>query len=201
MARNASVEARFSYGRRATRSQRPAATLALSLPLENVFGTSERNGGKEMAVRIVLQVVGVAADPDPVFNLAVVGFNVFIGDRPVGTDAVMAGSLEVPRTEAQRNKSPVERLAANGLRAHPHELFAGVGIFELIHKMLFVPLVGGVVIHGPLRRPDASPEGKVIWLAVMLKIRGDIELGSALEHKDLQPLQAQFGGRHAPGSA
>src|SRR6185437_418800 len=82
MTRRASVESWRSDHCRTPVDHMPARKLPFDLPLEDRFRAGQRNRRKKMAVRIILQAVGMPAYADPVLNPAVVRLNIFVGNWP-----------------------------------------------------------------------------------------------------------------------
>ncbi len=164
----------------------PLRKIPLGCTFEDLLRASERDRTQEVAVGIIGKMIGVACNPDHVFNPAVIGFDIFVRDRPVFSHAVVTRRLEVPRAEPQRDKSPMQRFATHRPRADPGKLFAGVGVFNFVDKVLLVPLVGRVVVHRALRGPNLAAKGKLVRLPVGMKIGGDIEPRSGFQHQDLE---------------
>ena len=115
----------------------------------------------------------VAADPDLPFDGVVVGRDVLVGDRPVFTRALERAALEVPLAEAQRDRVPQHRLAADA--AAPFRIEAGLA--------------------GSHRRDLAS--GEVERHRVRVEVRPRVDARTAFDNRDLHAAASEVGGKGA----
>ena len=70
-----------------------------------------------IAVRMAPGIIRGPGDRHFQFELLIVGLNVFVGDGPVGADAIARVDLEVGRVKPRRERGPVHRAAAHALAA------------------------------------------------------------------------------------
>ena len=109
-------------------ARRDAATARLfRAATEQVLAAGERHRRHEFAVGQMRNVILITADADEIFGLVVVRLDVFVADRPVVAEAVVAGGFEIKVAHAPREATPVQALAADDAGAHPHKRLAGIG--------------------------------------------------------------------------
>ena len=158
---------------------------ALAGLLDRELVAARLRGRHEDAVRLVLDPLVRAEDPDHLVEAVVIGLEVLVADRPVVAEAVAAAALEVPGAEAERDATPVVRAAAEHAAAEPHEAGArgdGVGL------ALDVPaaLAGVELAEGPPAVALAAP-GRVVVPGEHRPVLARVPGLPGLEHHDLGP--------------
>src|SRR5262245_4339250 len=87
--------------------------------LQNVIQASEFDRRKILTIRIARAVLDCARHTNHSLNAAIVGGNLFIGDRPVHTCAIETGCLKINFSETSRGASPEISLATHHLTTGP----------------------------------------------------------------------------------
>src|SRR6267142_6044062 len=88
------------------------------------------------AVRQVRQSVRASADANELFDAIIVGSQFGITNGPVITKTIVTGSFEIEVRQPPAKPPPVQRLAANDARPHPHKWLArvsSIGMLRILH--------------------------------------------------------------------
>ena len=139
---------------------------------------------QELAVGRVLNALVRAEDADQFFRLVVVRCQVVVSNRPVETLAVAAVRLEVVRTHAQRDASPVVGAAAEHARPPPHPLVARRRRVRLATH-LPAAVHGGVKISERLVSAPGPAVRRLVVPLHHLGLFGRVVPAPGLEHKAL----------------
>src|SRR5947208_12573799 len=155
---------------------------------------------QELAVGRVLNPLVRAEHADQLFGLVVVRRQVVVSDRPVETLAVAAVRLEVVRTHAQRDASPVVGAPAEHARPPPHPLVARRRRVRLATH-LPAAVHGGVKITERLVSAPGPAVRRLVVPLHHLGLFGRVVPAPGLEHQALRAGAGQHvGGHPAAGS-
>ena len=171
--------------------------------LDDGFGAARSGRRQENSVGRAGNIFFRAEDSDVGLDLIVVRRDFFVGDRPVVAHAVVGANLEIYRSEAQGDASPVIGAAANDARAEPAELRSGSGVVGLAFD--FPRAVGRKEFVSDTLADTASDAsaamGQFVGPDVLLVIVLGIHGRAGLQQCDTQAAFSQHFGGSASGSA
>ena len=124
--------------------------------------------------------IGVSTDANELFNAIIVGRQLGVANGPVVTKTIMTGRFEIEVSQPPAKPAPVQRLAPDYARAHPHKGLArvcGIGMLRVLDVEVAAEM-GGRILHPlfsllPTRRTKAAIH-YLIRPGVMCKVSGGI---------------------------
>ena len=165
--------------------------------LLDVEFTGSRLGRREQCavrrVRRILEAFVRTVDADEHLDLIVIRGDVFVAERPVKTEAIPGIGLEVVRSVAERDTSPVVGTSAEHAGAPPVETLLGVG------RSLGIRLAGDFpttidrrVVEAERLLARAHAEQGRVGLGLEHRGLGDrVVIATGLEHEDLHAVHGE----------